>query len=73
MALTAPQQEKMDEAKATLAQIKSGLEQMQEVVYNSLSIQNVGGSHIYNLGQDLKPLFAKLESQLEAVETVGDE
>lgn len=70
MALTAQQKEKLDEAKVTIEQIKSGLDQIQDVVYNSLAIQNVGGTHIYNIGAGLKPLFEKLNAQLDEMDNV---
>jgi hypothetical protein len=59
MAMTQQQQAQFDEVKAAVAEIK-------DVVHNSLSIQNVGGYHIFNLAIALEEKMAKLEAELNA-------
>lgn len=59
MAMTADQQKQFDEVQAAVQEIK-------DVVHNSLSIQNVGGYHIFNLAIALEEKMAKLEAALNA-------
>lgn len=67
MALTAEQQVEHDKVTEALAEVTASVTEMQQVVYNSLSIVNVGGSHIFNLGQKLQTKLVALEAQLEAL------
>lgn len=67
MALTAEQQTELTKVEATVAEVKAAVQEIQGVVYDSLSIQNVGGSHIYNLGVALNAKLAKLDAELTAL------
>ncbi len=55
MALSAEQQEKVDEIKALQAEIKN-------IFTHSLSAQNVGLSPIYNMSLELEKKVAELEA-----------
>jgi len=67
MALSTEQQVEYDKVAESVAEVKAAVTEMQGIVYNSLSIVNVGGSHIFNLGQKLQTKLAGLETQLEAL------
>ncbi|MNP13419.1 hypothetical protein D3C76_1057000 [compost metagenome] len=67
MALTAEQQAEFDKVQASVNEVKAAVQEIQGVVYDSLSIQNVGGSHIYNLGVALNKKLDGLQAELDAL------
>lgn len=68
VALTADQQKAMDEVKKTVTDVKTSVTEVKTLVQESLSIQNVGGGHIFNVNTRLEATLAKLADQIKAVE-----
>ena len=70
MALTAEQEAKAVEIETQLAAVEAGVKEIEQVVYDSLAIRNVGGGHVFNLALAVKPQIDGLKAKLAELRTV---